>query len=196
MAQGKQAKILTQKDERQILLQLKGTRYPNRDTVLFLLSLKAGLRSKEIAGLTWGMVTTGAGEIADTLSLEDRISKGKGGRTIPMNAQLKKALIALHQERGDRAQPDLTVIFSERGGAMSAGSAQTWFYRLYRDLKLTGCSSHSGRRTFITRGARKVSQVGGSLRDVQQLAGHATLSMTQLYIEGDSEAKRKLVDLI
>jgi site-specific recombinase XerD len=34
------------------------------------------------------------------------------------------------------------------------------------------------------------------LRDVQQLAGHASLSTTQRYIEGDSEAKRKLVDLI
>ena len=38
--------------------------------------------------------------------------------------------------------------------------------------------------------------MGGSIRDVQQLAGHANLSMTQLYIEGDTEAKRKLVDLI
>ena len=48
----------------------------------------------------------------------------------------------------------------------------------------------------ITRAARKVSQVGGSLRDVQELAGHTSLAMTQRYIEGDTEAKRKLVALI
>src|SRR5213080_2234938 len=61
---------------------------------------------------------------------------------------------------------------------------------------MDGCSSHSGRRTFITRAARKVSQVGGSLRDVQELAGHTSLAMTQRYIEGDTEAKRKLVALL
>jgi integrase/recombinase XerD len=58
---------------------------------------------------------------------------------------------------------------------------------------MEGCSSHSGRRTFITRAAKEVSVVGGSLRDVQQLAGHASLAMTQAYIEGDTEAKRKLI---
>ena len=59
-----------------------------------------------------------------------------------------------------------------------------------------GCSSHSGRRTFITRATRKLSQAGGSLRDVQQLAGHASLQTTQRYVEGSSDAKRKLVALI
>ena len=79
---------------------------------------------------------------------------------------------------------------------MSAGSVTVWFHRLYSDLGFTGCSSHSGRRTFITRAARRVIEAGGSLRDVQQLAGHANLAMTQRYIEGHSEAKRRLVDLI
>ena len=62
--------------------------------------------------------------------------------------------------------------------------------------KMDGCSSHSGRRTFITRAARRVSQVGGSLRDVQERTGHTSLAMTQRYIEGDTEAKRKLVALL
>ena len=66
----------------------------------------------------------------------------------------------------------------------------------YRGLGMFGCSSHSGRRTFITNAARKISTVGGSLRDVQALAGHASLAVTQRYIEGDSEARRKIVDLL
>jgi integrase/recombinase XerD len=41
-----------------------------------------------------------------------------------------------------------------------------------------------------------VSEAGGSLRDVQQLAGHASLAMTQRYIEGDTDANRKLIALI
>jgi len=61
---------------------------------------------------------------------------------------------------------------------------------------LVGCSSHSGRRTFGTRAARKVVEAGGSLRDVQQLLGHKDLSTTQKYIDGSEEAKRRLVQLI
>jgi hypothetical protein len=34
------------------------------------------------------------------------------------------------------------------------------------------------------------------LRDVQQLAGHAGLSLIQRYIEGDSDAKRTRITLI
>ena len=66
----------------------------------------------------------------------------------------------------------------------------------YADLGFVGASSHSGRRTFITNAAKQVFKAGGSLRDVQELAGHKSIAMTQRYIEGDSEAKRRLVDLI
>jgi integrase len=61
---------------------------------------------------------------------------------------------------------------------------------------LVGCSSHSGRRTFITNAAKKISTIGGSLRDIQALAGHSSLAVTQRYIDGDSEARRKIVDLL
>jgi integrase/recombinase XerD len=88
------------------------------------------------------------------------------------------------------------VIFSERGRGLSAAAVQLWFHRLSSSLGLAGCSSHSGRRTFITQAARKVPEFGGSLRNVQQLAGHTSLAMTQRYIEGDTEAKRKLIALI
>jgi integrase/recombinase XerD len=71
-----------------------------------------------------------------------------------------------------------------------------WFGRLYRKLGFTGASSHSGRRTFITQAARKIIQCGGSLRDVQELAGHASLATTQSYIAGDAEAKRRVVALV
>jgi len=63
-------------------------------------------------------------------------------------------------------------------------------------MGLNGCSSHSGRRTFISNAARTISSVGGSLRDVQMLAGHSSLAVTQRYIEGDGEAKLKVVDLV
>jgi integrase/recombinase XerC len=195
--QGKQAKMLSPTQERAILGYLDTTRYPPRDRVLFLLSIKAGLRAKEMASLTWAMVTDAAGQIADAIHVHNRASKGKtGGRTIPMHPDLHAALVALQTWRGDAAGPNRPVIFSERGGGLSPATVRLWFHRLYTSLKMDGCSSHSGRRTFITRAARKVSQVGGSLRDVQELAGHTSLAMTQRYIAGDTDAKRKLVALI
>lgn len=163
---------------------------------MFLLSIKAGLRAKEIAALTWAMVTDARGEPAEAIALENKASKGKGGgRTIPLHPKRCLALMALHaaQSREGQVKPDAAMIDPERGCRMSAQTVQRWFARHYQALGFVGCSSHSGRWTFVTRGARKA---GGSLRDVQQLAGHASLATTQRYIEGDTDAKRKLVSLI
>ncbi len=44
--------------------------------------------------------------------------------------------------------------------------------------------------------AKKITSVGGSIRDVQMLARHSSLSMTQRYIEADIEAMRKVVELV
>ena len=79
---------------------------------------------------------------------------------------------------------------------MSAGSVVNWFTAIFREAGLTGCSSHSGRRTFITQAARLIAKTGGSLRDIQELAGHADLGTTERYIECDREAQRKLVRLL
>src|SRR5207247_10683140 len=88
------------------------------------------------------------------------------------------------------------VVPSERGWAMTPLSIVIWFARAYRAVGLVGCSSHSGRRTFITRAARLVHKAGGSLRDVQLLAGHRSIQTTQGYIDGDSDAQRRLVSLV
>jgi len=197
MSLGKQAKIITDKQTRAILAELETRRYPARDRVMFLLSMRAGLRAKEIACVTWSMVTDAEGEVADAIGLENRAAKGKrGGRIVPMHPDLKAALIALHRERGERVRPDLPIVHSERHRGLSPAAVAVWFHRLYASLGMVGCSSHSGRRTFITRAARRIGEVGGSLRDIQQLAGHASLGTTARYIEGDHEAQRKVVALI
>jgi len=194
MAQGKQAKILTAAQTRAILTHLDGTRWAERNRAMFLLSVKAGLRAKEIASLTWSMVTDSEGNVADTIQLEDKAAKGDSGRTIPMNKELKAAF-EVYQAAPYRKSGD-NVVTSERANHMAPTSVATWFYDLYKKLGYEGCSSHSGRRTFVTNGAKKIVEAGGSLRDIQQLVGHKSLQTTQRYIEGDSDAKRKLVDMI
>ncbi len=107
--------------------------------MILLLSVKSGLRAKEIASITWAMVTDPEGNVGNSIA--------------------------------------------------------HWFKRLYGNLGFDGCSSHSGRRTAITRWAKNTSKVGGSLKDVQDLAGHVSLATTQRYIQSDFAAKRKLVDM-
>ena len=83
-----------------------------------------------------------------------------------------------------------------RAHGIKVFDADAEVHRLYAGLGMVGCSSHSGRRSFVTRAARRISEVGGSLRDVQMLAGHASLSTTAKYIEHDADAQRKVVALI
>src|SRR3984893_11720856 len=140
MALGKQAKIRSDKHVRAVLSELDTRRYPLRDRVIFLLSIKSGLRAKEIASVTWAMVTDAEGEMAGVIDLETRASKGKGGgRHIPMHGDLRAALIALHRNRGDKARPDMPVVHSERDRGLSAAAVVVWFHRLYADLGRVLC---------------------------------------------------------
>jgi hypothetical protein len=48
---------------------------------MFLLSVDVGLRAKEVAQLTWSMVTDANGQLCDKISLENSVAKGNGGRS-------------------------------------------------------------------------------------------------------------------
>jgi integrase len=190
---GKQAKILAPPDLMDLLAFTDCSRHPIRNRVIVLLSAKAGMRAGEIAGLTWDMVLDASGQIGNAIELRDHAAKNGSGRLIPMHPDLAEALSVLRQTSTGCSGP---VVRSERGGPMTALSIVVWFKRAYAYLGLDGCSSHSGRRTFITRAARLVHEAGGSLRDVQLLAGHRSIQTTQRYIDGDTDAQRKLVSLI
>jgi integrase len=141
------------------------------------------------------MVCDPSGDVAQAISLEDRASKGRSGRVIPLNRELRAALISL-KSGSSRSRPADFIVGTERSPRTTAQVVVNLFSRWYRDLGFVGCSSHSGRRTFITNAARKISTVGGSLRDVQMLAGHTNLSTTQRYIEGNGEAQKRIVELV
>jgi len=195
MALGKQAKTLSASQQRAVLNYLQTTRSAIRNKVIFLLSVKAGFRAKEIAKLKWTMVSNSDGSVADCISLTDEASKGNGGGVIWLNKELLEALNELRSESW-LADNHVYVIRSERGHNMSAQTIVNLFSYWYSQLGFEGCSSHSGRRTFITNAARKISAVGGSIKDVQMLARHSSLTMTQRYIEADVEAMKKVVELV
>lgn len=189
---GKQAKILTQEHIGELLAYAAKTRYPERNCVIVLLSVKAGLRAGEIAKATWQMLLAADGSVGKSLELHDNAAKKGSGRRIPLHNDLCAAL----RELLIWSTPEGPIVRSERGGRMTAAGVANWFAEAYSILNLVGCSSHSGRRTFITRAARSIHRAGGSLRDVQMLAGHRSIETTQRYIDGDTDAQRKLVALI
>jgi len=169
-----------------------GPRSRANGSFIVLLSAKAGLRAGEIAKLTWDMVLRPDGYLNIVIELRDWAAKKGSGRSIPIHPAVGEALEIL----ADESEPIGPVIRSERGGPMTPLSIVVWFNRAYKALGLNGCSSHSGRRTFITRAARLVHKAGGSLRDVQLLAGHRSIQTTQRYIDGDTDSQRRLVALV
>jgi len=184
-------------------------RYPHRDRVVVLLSVRAGLRAVEIARLRRGHVMDEGGGIADVINLQGkfRIAKKGPGRVIPMHADLREQVIRLFGIVP--GGPDDPLILSERAMrpnpedpedrrlvCMAPNSIVLMFGQMYGELGLAGCSSHSGRRTFIAKVAGKITEAGGSLRDVQQLAGHTSLNTTQRYVDGSDEAKRRVMKLL
>ena len=194
---GKQAKVLSPGDQRRLLTVARRGRLPERDRVMVLLAMRAGLRACEIAGLTWAMVLDPNGRIAPMIDVRSGIAKRGGGRRVPMHPDLARALLVLrYQLPLAQAAPEATVLRSLKGGPLRANSVVNWFIAKCRAAGLEGCSSHSGRRTFITKAARAAHRAGASLRDVQMLAGHRSIETTQGTIDGDTKAQRRLVSLI
>ena len=191
---GKQARILTRTNVCHLLAIASRGRLPNRDRLIILLSVYAGLRAREIAGLTWSMVLDADGQIGRVIEVRGVIAKRGAGRRVPLHPKLRTALVVWRRSQPfHRTAPDAVILTSLRGGAMRPNSIVNWFITRCRDAGLEGCSSHSGRRTFITRAARRAHCAGASLRDVQVLAGHRSIETTQAYIDGDSHAQRRLV---
>ena len=198
MPLGKQSKVLSDKQVESMADYLAKRRNGARNHSVMLLSVKAGLRAKEIASLKWSMLVSPDGQLGQTINLTNDASKGNSGRIIPINKTLQQSLETLLAEESKLPgfTSDWHVVRSERSESVSPQTVVNMFQRWYRSLGYVGCSSHSGRRTFITNASRKISLVGGSLRDIQILAGHRNLQTTQRYIDYDTECQRKVVNLV
>jgi integrase/recombinase XerD len=115
---GKQAKVVTPPMLKRMLRHVAHSSFPERDRAMILLSVKAGLRACEIAGLDWSMVLEPQGRVSGTINVRDVIAKKRRGRRVPMHPDLRRALERLAQA----TEPVGPVVRSYRGSHLKANS--------------------------------------------------------------------------
>jgi len=184
----KKAKTLTQQQFDELLTYVSFQKHRYRDTAMLMLSFKCGLRACEIARLRWRDVTDAKGNILPTgspIELGHHITKGKKPDTkVYMHRQLYDALVQLQKVTDFPRSDDCLMYATQRGVSfMTVRNLTVYLFRLYARAGMFGCSSHSGRRTFITNLARNCNTHGASIKDVQNLARHADLRTTERYID-------------
>jgi integrase/recombinase XerD len=80
----------------------------------------------------------------------------------------------------------------EPNRGFTASTLAQHFHYIYRGAGITGASSHSSRRSFIT----NLANMGVSVRVLMELAGHRSLAVTQKYIDVNPSMMRKAVELL
>jgi integrase/recombinase XerD len=179
---GGKAKTLTIAELQRFLMFIQTTRHsPEADIVKVLLSFLAGLRACEIAGLHISDVTNADGSTADVIQVRPNVTKGGRGREVPICPELRQAIDEF-RARHPEAEWLAMSLTHRTLKHQNAGTIAVWFRNMFKAAGLEGCSSHSGRRSFITWMCRNLPK-GSSLRDVQVAVGHARLDTTQGYID-------------
>lgn len=187
-----QAKTMTESEIKIVLAVIDKGRHSKRNRLMVLLSHWAGMRVGEIASLRIGDVINDKGTVNDEIRLTPEQTKGKKARTVMLGERLRKE-ISLYLATLNKLDPTRPLIASQKSrNGFSANSLSQEFKKLYERSGVTGASSHSGRRTFITNLANK----GIGVRVLQSLAGHSSIATTQMYIDVNDEMKRIAVNLI
>ena len=86
-----------------------------------------------------------------------------------------------------------TYLFStQKQSHFTANTAAQHLQRLYAQASIIDATSHSGRRTWLT----KLSSKGVGVSVLAEMAGHANIQTTQRYIDVNDEKMRSAAELI
>ena len=187
----RQAQTLNEAQLRRVLHYCRSRRHPTRDETIILFSFYAGLRAKELAALSRGDVFDEDRNVREQFILSAKQSKGGKTRTVYLNQRLRRALAEYGAKLclRDLSRP---LFESQKGGHFSANTMCQLFLDIYKAVGFKDASSHSGRRTYITRLANK----GVGVRLLAELAGHSHISTTQRYIDVNAEQLTAAVELL
>lgn len=197
-----QAKVLSEKDVRKVLLYIASRKHAARNRAMFVLLNVTGMRVGELAALRLCDVLTSLGDIVDEVRLSADQTKGTRGRVVVLSSKAQEEIKSYLQTRfgvKDLLAVTMTdttrALFTTQKNANRGFSASTLaqhFHYIYKGAGINGASSHSSRRSFITNLANK----GVSVRVLMDLAGHRSLAVTQKYIESNPQLMRSAVELL
>ena len=189
----KQAKVLNETEIKKLMKVCEITRYAERNRLIVSLSMLSGMRACEIANLRINNVLSDTNAVLDSIVLDKEQTKGNRRQTVVVSTALKKAI-----QRYISTNPQLLsqdkgrFLLRTQKGSFSSQTIQNLFRQLYELANIPQASSHSGRRTFIT----KLSENGVAVAVIQKLARHSSLSTTQRYIEVSNDKLYNAVDTI
>lgn len=182
-----QARTLSDLEFELLLNRVKLRPHAARNSLMLKLLHGAGLRVGEVAALKIADVIGADGRIRDQVILQPHQTKGHHQRSVWLNEKLK---IELQDYIGTGVKTGY-LFSSQKRDHFTANTLQAVVTSLYRRAGLVGCSSHTGRRSFIT----KLASAGVSARVLQELAGHRNLATTQRYIDVTDNMKKMAVEL-
>jgi len=197
-----QAKVLTEKEVRKVLLFIASRKYSTRNRAMFVLLNQTGMRVGELANLRISQVINQYGEIVEEIRLAPDQTKGSRGRTVVLSVKAQEEIKSYLHTRfklnnllavtmTDTSRALFTTQKNPSRGFTPSTLAQHFHY-MYKGAGIIGASSHSSRRTFLT----TLSEMGVSVRVLMDLAGHRSLSVTQKYLDSNPALARKAVSLL
>ena len=197
-----QAKVLSEKEIKKVVKLIESKRHSTRNRCMFLMTHMSGARIGEVASLRICDVLASDGSIKSEVYLSAQQTKGSKGRTLYLSEKLQKE-IEFYLKTRFKLKDLLAVTLTDTSRALfanqkdchrgfSASTACQMFHYWYKEAKIEGASSHSGRRGFITNLANK----GVHVRILQELAGHSSLAVTQKYIDINHDKLRVAVEML
>jgi integrase/recombinase XerD len=197
-----QAKVLTEKEIKKVIKVIDAKRHAIRNRCMFLLTHGSGMRVGEVASLRICDVLASDGSVKSEVYLSAHQTKGNKGRTVYLSDKMREE-ISLYLKTRFKLKDLLPVTMTDTHRALftnqkdcvrgfSASTACQMFHYWYKEAKIEGASSHSGRRGFITNLANK----GVHVRILQELAGHSSIAVTQKYIDVNQDKLRIAVAML
>ena len=191
MAREGKAKVLTEAEFKRLLLVAKNAQMPTRNVALVFCSFGLGLRAKEIASLKISDVTDSNYKLLDEICLTRSMTKGEKQRyAYLVNKKVREALEA-HIKNLKGTNRDKPLFQTQRKSRFTPNTLQQWFRTLYDKAGIVGASSHSGRRTFITR----LIENGVDIKAVSRLAGHSNIVTTAIYVDDNPDRLKRIANL-
>ncbi|OUR80375.1 integrase [Alphaproteobacteria bacterium 46_93_T64] len=188
----KQARVLNSMEMKRLLAVIEAGNHPVRNRVAIMLSYLAGLRVGEIAQLKVSDIYENCTSVREQILLPAGYTKGNDARLVFVSKKLKKELTTYQSSSVFPNKPTAPLLTTQKRTSFSPNTLCQLFGERYKRAGIDGASSHSGRRSFIT----KMAHNGISPKVIMTLAGHKHLGTTQRYIDVNDEMLKAAVEVI